>query len=299
MDFFQENFMKSSEKKKIDGHESRITLLILLLAAILFHALFFLLFKPVKNEKSIKNPGKAFTLLLSPKKAEELQLEYGLSYFLASSDPSSIMKIQQKHGFGAWERLSESSPFSKEFISGYTEKGLAARVKKDPFSREENLSGTPPLSFLSLLPPPVPATDFPEGKQGEKKYISSESRAEITAKDFPFWKFSTGKVLKGLPANISGSRETVQKWKEKAVTYTQYRIVSSQGGTVPELFLLRSCGVKELDDLAKKELYVFLGDPFGRSVPEKEKSCKNFYCTILWSEKLILPEKEIRKKEKK
>lgn len=281
--------MQNKDKKNVYGKEGSMTILILLLAAILFHALFFLLFKPVKNERSIRNPGKSFTLLLPPKRAEELQQEYGLSYFLASSDPSSIMKIQKEHGFEAWEKLSEASPFAGEIISRHAQKPSARQKEKDPFAGNETFA---PL-FLPLLSAVTPAS-----RSEQKQQLPPETShpVKITEKDFPFWKFSTGESISGLPSDLPGSREILKKWKDHAESYTQYRIIYRGNGEPPTLFLMRSSSVKELDELARRQLYAFLGSPF-RSSAEEMKTKIN-YCTILWSEKLILSEMKNTEKEK-
>lgn len=267
------------EKKGISGK-----FFLLLFIAVLFHALFFLLFHPIKNERSIKTQGKGFVLLLDPKNAKERAKEYSLEYFLTYSDPAYVMKIQKDHSFGAWEKLSEKSPFSRELIRKNPGKTFSGKeeTKDDPgksVMEKRSLAELTDFTFSSFL------------TSGGQKKVPSAAFAPVDAKDFPVWSFDTGEGIRGALTGFSGKERTLLEEKaEKAVSYTQYRIFySEKKGVPPVLKLMRSCQVKELDELAEKELYRYLGASFRNRVSGK----KPHFCTILWSPApLLLPQKE-------
>lgn len=264
-------------------------MLFILLFAVLFHGMFFLLFRPLVNEKSLDNQGKGFTLLLTPEKVREAEKEYGLKYFLTYSDPARAEKIQKKHSFGAWERLSAHSPLSREILHRESKKLTPEPLQKKTQKNAPSSSLFPERSPAEISSDfPVSAFAYPEHffPSGKEKKVSPEHFTMISKKDFPVWKFSTGELLKGLPVNIRGNARILQKMKDKVTSYTQYRILSSGKDLPPALILLRSCGVKELDKLAKRELNAYLGNHFHE---EKTESRRFFYCTVFWSETLLFP----------
>ncbi|MBR2365042.1 MAG: hypothetical protein IKA79_07560 [Lentisphaeria bacterium] len=262
------------------------SVLILLVAAIAFHVLFFLLFRPIINERSIKRPGKGFTLLLTPEKVQMAVKEYGLEYFLAYSDPVKAMEIEKKFSFGAWENYSHVPPFSREMLHKYSG-SLSFSSKKS--SEDISLSPSRTLAELSSFSSaviPISSSRDKRMQAMEKKDLSTEKEAPdlITEKDFPVWQFSSGKVRKGFLMSAEKGATVLEKYKDQVSSFTRYRITTPGKGLPPELILMHSCGIKALDHLARHELYTFLGDPFRYN---KQVSRSVFYCTVIWSETLL------------
>ena len=258
------------------------SLLFFLAAAVLFHILLFLLFRPMTKVHNAKSPGKGFILLLSEEKKKEAVREYGLEYFLAYSDPARAKEVEKRYGFGTWERFADLSPFSPQIMGKYAEKALLP-VREE--KKREALPAPRTLAELSETNPMnIPLHEATPPRAGEP--------VTLNASNFPFWHFSTGKKFRGLPANAPGSGETLQKYGKKASASTCYRIAFAGKNLPPDLTLLRSCGSEELDRLARQELYMLLGAPFRE---EKKSPPRVFFCTVVWSEALLVPEKTGKK----
>ena len=254
------------------------SLVFFLAAAVLFHVLLFLLFRPMTKVHSAKSPGKGFILLLSEEKKKDAVREYGLEYFLTYSDPMRAKEVEKKYGFGTWEKFADPSPFSPQALSKYAERALL------PVGEEKSADFFPGVRTLAELsetsPMNIPLHEAAPPKAGEP--------VTLTASNFPFWHFSTGKKLRGLPANSPGGGETLRKYGKKAFASTCYRIACAGKNLPPDLTLLQSCGSEELDRLARQELYMLLGAPFRE---EKTDPPRVFFCTVVWSEALFAPEK--------
>ncbi|MBP5183088.1 MAG: hypothetical protein J6331_08695 [Lentisphaeria bacterium] len=254
------------------------SLLFFLLAAVLFHILFFLLFRPMAKERRAQSPGKGFILFLSEEKKEELVREYGLGYFLTYFDPARAKKMEKEYGFTAWERFFSPSPLP-EAMTEYSE----GTVPPVPRTREETLLAHPRTlaELTETAPMNVPLHAVPP-RPDEGPPV------QIKGSDFPFWHFSTGQKVRGLPSGLPGNGEILRKFRDKASGSTRFRIAFAGRDLPPELTLLKSCGSEELDRLARQELYGMLGAPFRE---EKRSLPPAFFCTVVWSEALLAPEK--------
>lgn len=259
-------------------------IMFILFFAVCFHALFFLLFRPLTQEKiPVASHGKGFILLLTDQKVHEAEKEYGLTYFLTYSDPVKADMLQKNHSFGAWENLSVNAGFAPEQLRKEFEK-LPPAAKRN---KVKDLHKPLPERAFTLLMPPIRSSRFSFSDPYRKKEFE-QTPVALSEKTFPVWKFNTGESLHGLPVKSFQGERLLQREGKKVTSYTQYRILFSGKELPPTLLLLRSCGVKELDRLAQRQLYTLLGKP-STFKAGTQKNQPFYYCTIFWSDSLLFP----------
>lgn len=246
-------------------------LLFLFLAAA-FHGLFFLLFRPLVTNREAENAGRGFTLILTQKNIDALSSGYGLEYWLKYAQSPEELKMQQEASFTARIMHRREHPFS------------GTQIRKDLAVMKERSAGackdeTDPVKKVVLFSDPAKSLAvqdelFPEKLLEKKSY---------TQKKFPRWKFNTGKIFYGWHIAGEEAERLLALHKEKVNDSALYRIEFTGKGVPPVCKLIRSCGVVELDMLAKRELLALAGTYSS----ELHKTRSRMLCTVLWGEELL------------
>ena len=263
---------KVQEKKTGKNSFSPVICFLLFLAlAVAFHGLFFLLFRPLVTNREAVNTGRGFTLILTQKNIKAHSSGYGLEYWLKYAQSPEELKMQQEASFTARIMHRKKNPFSKASLM----KNLAEVKEHSPGDNSKN--NVPEKKYIL---PAVPADTFavedklftenaPEKKHQQKKV-------------FPRWKFNTGKTFYGWHISGSNGEKLLAACKEKVISSTLCRIEFAGKNLPPVCKLIRSCGVPELDEAARRELLAF-ADAYSK--PAKERS--GIFCTVLWGEELL------------
>ena len=247
-----------------------VCFLLFLFLAVAFHGLFFLLFRPLVTNRETVNTGRGFTLILTPENIKDHSAAYGLEYWLKYTQSPEELKMQQEASFTARIMHRKDNPLSQNKLM----ENLAA-VKEHSFRDNRQNNGPEKKVILPAGQEKSLAVrdELFTGNTPAKKYGEQ--------KKFPRWKFNTGKTFHGWHISGKAGKDLLALHKEKVNAPTLCRIEFAGKGLPPVCKLIRSCGVPELDEAAKRELLVLAG------TYKPEKGSSRMYCTILWGEELL------------
>jgi hypothetical protein len=211
---------------------------VLPLAALLFHVLLFSLFTPTKSQNETLAKRSRFTLMLQADPVLQESDPYRLRYWMYYLDPEKMIKPDPECGFSLIrkrKRVRLSSPFHCPHglydqvchISAYPEKILPSERGLDSLASYSSAWQNPRSK-------PVP------GKAGIPIH-------------YPLWVDHTGKKFSGFFLKDAASRKLFNRCAEKASGSTLLQL-DTENGRIPVITVRRSCGIQELDFLAKRQL---------------------------------------------
>ena len=244
--------------------------LLVFLAAVGLHVLLPVLFCPLPRNVAERNADSRYTLLLDENELKSRQGDpYDLQYWLRYSDPERLLK--------------------PDMISGFSQVSVRKQTPApDPSVFHHDLSA---VDSAYRIPEPVMPSirQLKDFSAGEIPPLSARPARENIAQpepEYPVWTDETGQVFTGFFHADSASRQYTQQFR-RASGPTVLLLRPGKGGLPPAVEILRSCGIVELDLLAKRQLMFRRENYSDRSV-QGEK-----YFTVVWHS----PQREHIRKE--
>lgn len=248
---------------------------ILPLAALLFHVLLFSLFTPMKLQDETRTKHSRFTLMLRADPVQQESDPYELRYWMYYLDPEKMIKTDPEYGFSLIrerKRIHLPSPFhcphrlydQVRHFSAYPEKALLP---------ERGLQGLTSYDTEGLIP---------RNRQTRNP--------EIAPVRYPLWVDHTGKKFSGFFLEDASSRKIFKRSVSGALRSTLLQL-DLESGRIPVVTIRRSCGVPELDQLAKRQLSARKENYDFSATKERKRSFYN----VLWKPESVSSSGEIKK----
>ena len=241
--------------------------ILLILAALLFHVLLFVLFVPVMPQKKTHEKHSRFTLILKSDPVHQKSDPYKLHYWMYYMDPESLVKADPEKGFSRIlnrQRVSLPSPH-------HCPHGLYG--KADSLSDE---AGSVPYGERDLGELTTWVTDPLTSLRKEAEPSVKEKEAAMR---YPVWTDHTGKKFSGFFLEDFNAWKLFKLYAGRAQRSTQL-LLETEKGKLPGVVIRRSCGVPELDQLAKRQLSARKENYDFSTGKEK----KRFYYDVLWKQ---------------
>lgn len=244
--------------------------LLIFLAAVGLHVLLPVLFCPLPRNVAERNADSRYTLLLDENELKSRQGDpYELQYWLRYSDPERLLKPDMTSGFSqVCVRKPDPAPDPSVFHHDLSAVDSAYRIPEQSMPSVRQLK------------------DFSAGETPPLSIRSAQKTIELPEPEYPVWTDETGKVFTGFFHADSASRQYIPQFR-RASGSTVLLLRPGRGGLPPAVEILRSCGVVELDLLAKRQLMFRRENYSDRSVSGEK------YFTVIWHS----PQREHIRKE--
>ena len=233
--------------------------LMVLLAAILLHVIFFSLFKPLPRMVSESSRNNRCTLFLEERKLDLRRRDpYSLYYWLRFTDPEQLLKPDYTAGFSMFiGRNDFSVPAPDAIPQELFEASARYRIPAAVPPPERN-----PAFFTAGTDTPV----FPHAAAGNSQAVRT---APV---QYPVWIDEEDRRSSGLFLADEKSRRILSR--QHSPNPTILRLTFGKD-LIPMVELVRSCGNRELDMLAQRQLKV-------RKENFSSASPKTVYFTVVW-----------------
>jgi len=232
--------------------------LMVLLAAILLHIILFSLFKPLPRMVSESSRDNRCTLFLEEQKLDLRRKDpYALYYWLRFTDPEQLLKPNYTAGFSMFiGRNDFSIPSSNAIPQDLFEASARYRIPDTVPPSERD-----PSVF-------TPGPNTPIISHG-----TVNSPADRTAPiQYPLWIDEEDRSSSGLFLADEKSLRILSRQQSSKPTILRLTFGKDQ---IPRVELIRSCGNRELDMLAERQLKVRKGN-FSSASPQTK------YFTVVW-----------------
>jgi len=245
--------------------------LVVLLAAVLLHVILFLLFKPLPRMISESSKDNRCTLFLEEQKLDLHRKDpFGLYYWLRFTDPEQLLKPNYTAGFSMFiGRNDFSIPSPNAIPQNLFEASARYRIP----------DAVPPLErhpAVFAAGPDIPVVSH---------MAENPPAADNTPVRYPLWIDENGSWNSGLFLADEKSRRILSRHHSSNPTVLRLTFGKDM---IPLVEVIRTCGNRELDMLAERQLKV-------RKANFDSDSSQTKYFKVIWQApklKDILTEKQ-------
>ena len=242
--------------------------LLVLLAAVFAHVLFFFLFRPLPDQIAESDPHRRYTRLLNESDLGKVSRQADLRYWLRYTEPERLLKPDFENGFS--------------LVCGRNEVSIP---DPDQFSHRlyETLAGNNrvPEKVFSVRSP----ADFPvDAELTPVPFRVTSPEAAPLPERYPVWTDECGSIKYGLFRPDAAFARLV---KSSRADRPSVLCLTLQPKRFPQVKVLRSCGDPRLDMLAVRQLKAQYTDPEGH-----QKAAVKYF-TVFWK----MPDLETIRKE--
>ena len=242
--------------------------LVVLLAAVLLHVLFFCLFRPLPNRFAESDPHRRHTRFLYESDLRKVSRLGDLRYWLRYTEPERLLKPDFENGFSLICGRNEISIPVPDRFSHRLYESLAGN------------SGVPEKVFPMRSP-----ADFPDDADlAPVPFRAASQKTAVLPERYPVWTDEQGAVKYGFFHRDTPSFRLVRAARTDLPSVL---CLTLQPGRFPQVKVLRSCGDPKLDMLAVRQLKAGFTDPEGN----RKAAVK--YFTVYWK----MPNLEAIRKE--
>ena len=251
--------MKSSGSSGVKHCMKTSEWLMVLLAAILLHIILFSLFKPLPHTISESSMDNRFTLFLEEQKLRlHRQDPYGLYYWLRFTDPEQLLKPNYVAGFSMFVGRNDFSiPSPNAIPQDLFEASARYRIPDAAAPSKRDLS-------VFTAGPNTPIVSHAVGN----------SPANRTTIQYPLWIDEQDRSSSGLFLADEKSRRILNRQHSSKPTILRLTFGKD---LIPRVELIQSCGNRELDMLAERQLKM-------RKENFSSDSLQTKYFKVIWQE---------------